>query len=276
MHPTALFVLAVLVASVAEAQNVVVTGRLVDGHGAPIPLAEVKVHRTRVATNDSGQFAARVDVGKVTIEVKRLGFMPSKLTVQVRRDTAIEIIMLPSPGRLQTVTVTETSLAGLTRLGFYDRQEQAKRGLLNGSFITPDDITKRNPSAISQMLGNIQGVSLQNSAGRSIPTAHDGACAMTIYLDGAQVNNTKGQQGKMSALIEWERANPIGEEGPEGGKIADYGGIDLLTSAQQILAIEVYPRMGSAPIRYQSLTNNCGIILLWTKDGSERESRRRR
>jgi hypothetical protein len=277
MHPTATIVLAVLVSSVAQAQDVLLSGRLVDGHSAPIALAEVKVNRTRVATNDSGRFAVRIDAGKVNIEVKRLGFMQARHSMQVRRDTTIEIVMLPSPGRLQTVTVTETSLAGLTRLGFYDRQEQVKRGFLNGTFITPDDVTKRNPSAVSQMLGNVQGVSLQNSAGRLIPTAHDGQCAMTIYLDGAQINNTKGQQGKMSALIEMERDNQIDPElGPTGGRIADYGGIDLVMSAHQLLAIEVYPRAGSAPLKYQSLSNNCGIILLWTKDGSARESRRSR
>jgi hypothetical protein len=276
MQPKALAVLAVLAASVAEAQNVVVTGRLVDGHGAPISLAEVKIGRTRVPTNDSGQFIGSVEVGKVRIEAKRLGFLQSKLELRLTRDTAIEIVMLPSPGRLAAVTVTETSLAGLTRLGFYDRQEQAKRGFLNGTFITPDDITKRNPSAVSQMLGNVQGVSLQTSAGRLIPTAHDGLCAMTIFLDGAQINNTKGQQGKMSAYIEFQRDNPLNDPStPPQGRMADYGGIDLVMSANQLLAIEVYPRAGSAPLKYQSLTNNCGIILLWTKDGSARESRRR-
>lgn len=266
--------LVLCVASGAGAQQVMITGRLVDGHGAPVALAEVKVNRTRVVTNDSGLFSTRVDGGKVSLEAKRLGFMQTKLTIQARRDTTIEIVMLPSAGRLQTVTVTETSLAGLTRLGFYDRQEQVKRGFLNGTFITPEDITKRNPSAVSQMFGNVQGVSLQNSAGRLIPTAHDGQCAMTIYLDGAQINNTKGQQGKMSALIEMERDNPSTVDGPQAGRIADYGGIDLVMSAHQLLAIEVYPRSGSAPLKYQSISNNCGIILLWTKDGAGREARR--
>jgi hypothetical protein len=275
MQPTALVVLSVLVASVSEAQNVLVTGRLIDGHGAGIALAEVKVNRTRVATNDFGQFAVRIDAGKVNIEVKRLGYMQSKMALRLMRDTTIEIVMLPNPGQLRTVTVTERAVTGLTRLGFFDRQEQAKRGFLNGTFITPEDITKRNPSAVSQMLGNVQGVSLQNSAGRLIPTAHDGMCAMTIFLDGAQINNSKGQQGKMSAFIEMERDNPSHVDGPQAGRIADYGGIDLVMSAQQLLGIEVYPRAGSAPLKYQSLTNNCGMILLWTKDGSEREARRR-
>ncbi len=56
---------------------------------------------------------------------------------------------------------------------------------------------------------------------------------------------------------------------------SDHGGIDLVMSAHQLAALEIYPRLTSAPLRYQSLSNNCGVILLWTKDGADREARRR-
>jgi hypothetical protein len=256
----------------ANAQEVVVTGRLVDGHGAGIALAEVKVNRTRVATNDSGQFAVRIDVGKVNIEAKRLGFMQSKLSLQVRRDTAIEIVMLPSPGQLKAVTVTERARTGLEALGFYDRMEQQKRGLLNGTFITPEDVARRNPSAISQMMGNVQGVALRTSAGRMIPVGPDGTCVMTMFLDGVMVSNTKGQGAVMQEMAEMMQKAATGV--PDG-RMADYGGIDLVMSAHQLAAMEIYPRISSAPVKYQPLAGSCGVILIWSKDGSEREARRR-
>lgn len=263
----------ILLAAGLGAQDIVVNGRLVDGHGAPIPLAEVKVNRARVATNDSGQFAVRIEPGKVNIEAKRLGFMQSTLAMRLTRDTTIEIVMLPSAGQLKAVVITERARTGLERLGFYDRQEQAKRGLLNGTFITPEDVAKRNPSAISQMLGNVQGLTLQNSAGRQIPVGGDGSCVMTIFLDGAQTNNTRGTESAIAALQNMERVNGTAD-GPMG-RGSDHGGIDLVMSAHQLAAIEVYPRLSSAPIKYQPLSNNCGVILLWTKDGASREAGRK-
>lgn len=275
MQRSLMVLAATLCPAVAAAQEVTLGGRLVDGHGAPIPLAEVKVNRTRVATNDSGRFSVRVDAGKVNVEAKRLGFMQARLSVHVRRDTAIELVMLPSAGQLKAVTITERARTGLERLGFYDRQDQAKRGLLNGTFVTPEDVEKRNPSAISQMLGNVQGITLKSSAGRQIPTGPDGSCVMTIFLDGTQVNNTKGQQSARGAMMEMEAktaAEVAGRE--EGGRSFDYGGIDLVSSAHNLAAIEIYPRVTSAPMKYQPLANNCGVILVWTRDGASREARR--
>jgi hypothetical protein len=200
--------------------------------------------------------------------------MQSKLSMQVRRDTAIEIVMLPSPGQLKAVTVTERARTGLENFGFYERMEQQKRGLVNGTFITPEDVARRNPSAISQMMGNVQGVSLMTSAGRMIPVGPDGTCVMTMFLDGVMVNNTKGQGAVMQEMAEMMQKS--GSSAPPDGRMADYGGIDLVMAAHQLAAMEIYPRISSAPIKYQPLAGSCGVILIWSRDGSEREARRRR
>jgi hypothetical protein len=36
---------------------------------------------------------------------------------------------------------------------------------------------------------------------------------------------------------------------------------------EEILAIEVYANLFSAPLQYQRLNSGCGVILVWTKRG---------
>jgi len=42
---------------------------------------------------------------------------------------------------------------------------------------------------------------------------------------------------------------------------------------EEILAIEIYANLFSAPMQYQRLNSGCGVILVWTKRGSPNRKR---
>jgi hypothetical protein len=44
--------------------------------------------------------------------------------------------------------------------------------------------------------------------------------------------------------------------------------LTLLPSPHELAGIELYTGPATLPVRYNSLDARCGLILIWTKDGS--------
>ena len=128
--------------------------------------------------------------------------------------------------------------------GFYDRWEQAQKGALSGTFIGPEEIEFRHPSKVTRMLQGLNGVRLicDPHGDCAVQASHPGAihigdgCPMAIALDGQQL------YGQVN--------------------------IDQMINANDVMAIEVYPRGGNTPISLQLNDTKCGLVAFWT--GSRR------
>jgi outer membrane receptor protein involved in Fe transport len=101
--------LAVPVAAPAQTADTL-TGHVNDQSGRPVPLATVEVSelgRSTLTTSD-GAFRLIVPPGRYTLVIRRGGFAPTVRDVVVAGPVAVEEALVPSPFRLEPVTVTAT------------------------------------------------------------------------------------------------------------------------------------------------------------------------
>lgn len=263
--------------AVAQERPIPLSGVIRDTAGRPVAYAWVNAPSVRAsaATNVSGEFRLLFKrPGEYLIEARRIGYEPGQSLVRVTpdREPVVEIVLREISRRLDAITIRETAPnAVLARNGFYSRMLDARNGILDGEFVTPEELELRRPQKVTQILDGMRGVRLRYSTARgsavAMPFSSRGGCAMTIYLDGARFQTTAfdamngGGRGQLSGL------RPGGGQ-VSGGRVAGpEGGLDGAISASHITAVEVYPSGTFAPAQFQLLNGTCGIIALWTKSG---------
>lgn len=255
-------------ASASAAQTVV--GTVLDGEtGDPIPSAAVMILnpdttvRHVVLTNAEGRFSIRASAGEYLLRVDRMGYASvwsQRLPLQ-SSDRADFLIRLP-PEPVELAEVGSYSDRGwdravLRRLdphGFYERRSAGW-----GRFLTPQEIDRRKPTQIADLLSAmpglraypgprgsiIQGVSrAPRSTGVGRGSSASFGCLPTIYVNGA-------------------RLPPLG---------ADMN-LEQFVMTRWIRGVEYYRDAISAPLRFQPAPINrateCGILVLWTYVGPE-------
>ncbi|HET6762032.1 MAG TPA: carboxypeptidase regulatory-like domain-containing protein, partial [Longimicrobiaceae bacterium] len=163
--------------------------------------------------------------------------------------------------RLSTVSVVARS-PHLREVGFYDRQRMG-----NGVFLGDSVLAANRTSRLSDLMRQVRGVRVvqyypppfyEGPARPDRPTAapppetrfvasrnnialdtNVSPCFMTVYMDGVKIqSNTRLSQGGANEGV-------------------------ILAS---IIAIEVYPSGAQTPPRYSDGGNECGTILLWSRD----------
>lgn len=204
----------------------------------------------RTITNAVGEWRLSVptNVG-FEINVRRIGFLPTKVRVEPGADTTIKITIQQLAVLLTPQVVrAQQQVRTLELRGFYERMLEHQRGALVGVFILPEEIEMRNPQRVSQLLEARQGVQVRRvGACNIIATCYrvmgQGGCAATVFLDGQRLNNLADASGNAGA------APPV----------------DELIPVSSVSAVEVYPRGALAPPKYQALGGTCAIVLIWTK-----------
>ncbi len=204
---------------------------VVDSHLAPVPYALVSVANGSPRAADS---LGRVRLGtndelEVPARVQRIGFTP--FSGVLTRESATEpfVVQLASlHPTLATVRTVAPRNTMLSRTGFYDRMDRVRNGAMVGDFLTPEELELRLHGPVSAALQGSRYVRVRGGAllGR-------GDCRMQILLDGRRV----------------EGSNP-----------------DKHVSANEVMAIEVYPSTANAPGELIPLTaqGSCGIVAIWT------------
>lgn len=233
----------------------------VTGPGAQaVAYANVGVNGIRRIADDSGRLAIEIaPPQRMVLDVRRIGFRPRQVEVEASGDSTLAIELEPSIQQLAGTTVTAAQpRKSLELSGFYRRIQDREKGINIGHFITEEDIERRRPHRITQMLEAIPGVRVlrrqSNNIGEqtSCLSQHDANCwvpagrldcPMTVYVDGRRVNrlNVRGA------------ANSYAH------------GIDHLAQTNHVAGIEVYSTANRAPPEYQMLSGTCGVILIWTK-----------
>jgi hypothetical protein len=231
-----------LFAGIATAQRTVapksvLVGSVADTSGRPIPYATVFVDdgRETAISSDSGVFRLPLmTAGPRSFGVRRVGYQPAFFELTMPADTTVQlsIKLIPVVQLLKEVTVEEKlQHMYLARTGFYERM---KAGW--GTYLLPEQIDRRHPFDITDMLRGVNGVDVQSSQGNTFALGRYGGrfCVLSVYLDGVPFRL-----------------------GPEGLRAID---------PSFIRAIEVYPRASSAPMRFQRAGGGgCGSLVLWTK-----------
>ena len=188
-------------------------------------------------TDEEGRFIIP-DVRPIldTVQIRYLGLPPTKTTVQLESGRLTDAVFLLSQNVLEVAELKveiRRTMSGKMR-GF---EERRRKGF--GYFITPEQIERRQPQRSSDILRGIPGVTV----GGSQPTGPapvyfsrggSGRCEPKIYLDGQPM-------ARMA--------------------------FDDIT-AMDLMAIEVYK--GATQMPAQWATGSCGLLVVWTKDGSTR------
>lgn len=174
--------------------------------------------------------------GTDTIEVRFIGYEPSRTEVELAPDETSRITLLLSQTVVRVadlvVEVRQTRKAQKLQ-GFIERMEKGF-----GTFFTPRDIRTRNPRLTSDLMRGIPGVRVGRiEHGRAPVSFARGSlpgCRPAIYLDGVH----------------------------QAGLDVD----DI--PAEDLGAVEVYKGITDTPMEFMR-TNDCGAIVIWTPDGPD-------
>ncbi|HXT16839.1 MAG TPA: TonB-dependent receptor [Gemmatimonadaceae bacterium] len=189
-------------------------------------------------TNEAGAY--RLDglaAGRVLLTARHFGFAPETIAVVVQAGGVVvgDFEMRPAVALLDTEHVAADPMRG--KMGSFNRRRA--RGV--GSFITRDQIEKRQAASVSELLRTLPGIGvIQMRAGdpqpvhmqRSRNTTARGDCSVRIYVDGEPYPN---------------------------GNVDDF---DPLT----LEGVEVYRSASEIPADFRTSDATCGVIALWTRD----------
>jgi hypothetical protein len=224
----------------AFAQSVgAIRGTIKDSAGVPVPGVEVVLLQIRSAVySDSlGIFRfANIPSGKRQLHFRRLGFSPKSIDADITDGTtlALAVVLEPYATEIEGMTVEEATRRRQVLGDFYDR---SSRGF--GHFVTREQIEKRNPMNLSDMMRMIPGARLVPLRGGSQATLRfsraQGArdCPPQYWVDGVKAWNLN---------------------------------IDDIVP-QDVEGIEVYSGASTVPPQFNTRegTTICGVVLIWTR-----------
>jgi hypothetical protein len=219
------------------------TGRVADAFGAAIGKAEIIVTNTafRAETGTDGRFElAGLPAGSIEVIVRRLGFAPAKIPLELGDGELRDIRVLLSPMVTQLDSVSVTADAPAVEKAFGGFEMRKARGF--GTFITREQIEKKNPRVTSELFRTVAGVKLLRENGTpTVVSTRLGAlayCPVRYFIDGASY--------------------PL------------YGqSIDTMIQVADIGAIEVYPGGATVPPQFGGRESACGVIAIWTRQGTK-------
>ena len=241
--------LAIVVATAVSAQGP--TG--LSGHirnaadSTPVRDAWVEVVNGPRTTSDSaGAFQFRsMKNGRYELRVRRLGFRSFARYVEVKADKPAFIVvdLVPLPQHLTVIEIEGRRVTVPYRME--DVYRRAASGF--GHLITPEEIERRKPFYVRELLNGLPGISVDNYKVRfrrcGDPVGNDSsvnleATKVQVYIDGRRVTR-------------FDR----------GGTNVDMA-LDMVP-VSSIVAIEVY--VGVAQIPAEFSVDACAAIAIWTK-----------
>jgi len=253
----------VLVARPAAAQ--VLAGTVTDSaSGAPIVGARLLLLDSAgtaikaLTISSNGQFTFDIPhLGQYRLLISRIGYpiTLSKPFAFASQFTARVSLSLPSnPITLDTVAVVakeiERRLPYLADAGFYRRRQEGF-----GHFLTRDEIDKRDPLILTDLLHGMSGVRVTCGGQQGGPRGPGPHCTVTM-----RAANTMFFRGKCnpSVVLDGALLQPGGTGG--GGLL-----LDDLVNPFNIEALEVYPGPEGVPVQYSGYLSPCGAILVWSR-----------
>jgi hypothetical protein len=205
------------------------TGTVRGAGGEPLRDAQVSVLDAvgMAHTDSAGHFTlSNLPAGTQLVEARRIGYVLGQLPVELRSGRSVE----------QEITllkfVSLDSIRVVAQRNRYREYETRARRSGAGRFLSQDDIQKRNPIEVSDIVRMLPGFRIVGSgldarvvSSRGQISLRQGECTANVVIDGMQHQD-----------------------------------INLLPPTD-VAALEVY-NGPSAPMQYDSA---CGVIVIWTK-----------
>jgi hypothetical protein len=228
-----------------------VVGRVLDAEsGDPIGTVEVRLvgegeSLVRLSDGEGAFLFPRVQPGTYEVVLMHLAYGTQADTIEVRRGELLSyearLVMEPIELAPLAVTVQRRAVSPML-LGFYERMSMD----MGGHFITREDIKRRQPHRISQMIGEAPGTRVRCPGGgcyvvfARYERDPRGACRPAVYVDRMYMG---------------------------GGRNAPPAGVDEFVIPTEVEAVEVYDGPGSLPAAFGGSGSGCGAIVIWTRRG---------
>ncbi len=223
-----------------------VLGVLKTRDGAIIPSGTVLALGTnaRVQADPQGRFTLTdIPAGSRILEARTIGFRPTRLQLSVPAGgmQRVEITFGDSVQTLDPITVTAGTY--LETIGFERRRKSSE-----GHFLDEQDIVRTAATRFEEILRGVPGVrlhpqgmgyvvELQRGQGQIFNPRFRNYCPPSYFIDGGYFPLPPNETRTLPMV------------------------------PGEILAIEVYANMFSAPLQFQRRDGACGVILIWTKRG---------
>jgi hypothetical protein len=228
---------------IAETGTAVVRGVVRGNDDRAVAEAQVLVLGLSAGTrtSETGAFElGGLPAGTHTVEVRGIGYARARALVDLHPERPATLNLT-----LNRVAVTLPEIAvNAEEVGTeFDQRRRFAGGA--GSFLTEDDIQRRNPLRTEDLFRVIPGFTVVPSGGfdqRIVSTRGPsgmGQCSPDVFLDGARITLDPAMGGGLPV-------NP-----------------------QEIYGIEAYSSDAFVPAQYQS-RGGCGVVIIWTKRGRAR------
>jgi hypothetical protein len=250
--------LAMAAAVPGQSASRVIRGMVIDVRDQPIPAVAVVASGGAAAiTDDSGRFRLEIPHrDKVVFDVRRLGYMPSRVGLVPGGDTTLSVLLLPSAQPLPAMNVTGRDGRALSLIGFEQRMLERQRGAGTGHFITAKEIDGMAATRASQVVEATPSILVRRTRDRfgssnnftiyGKGVGRSGECPATVYLDGIRLNGAGRVVGTRDAVS-----------------------IDDYVTPNEIAGVEIYARGALAPVQFQPASDAsallCAIVVFWTK-----------
>ncbi len=223
-----------------------VNGTVKDSLGIPVEGAQIGVVGAPLVgeSDESGRFIlAKATAGPMTIHVRRLGFRPDSVKVNILAGQSVSVDIVVARLAIDLRPVVIVGRRNLTgrMAGFYDRQ---LRGA--GHFITRSEIEKRNPVNTTDMFRMIPGARVESRGFRSQIRFRGARCAPLTWLDGTPL---------YAGEFDLDSIDPRSLEG-----------------------VEVYSGPAGVPAEFQgdrNISSSCGTVILWSRQGELRPKKKK-
>lgn len=222
--------------------NARIVGTVRAPDGQPLQGARVVVWGTGVegVSGANGAFSlGGLPSGTYSLEVRAIGFTPKKVIVDLsaKRPQQLALRLDSRVTALSSVQVRERA----TSKSFSEFEERMKRGSGFGRFITEEDILRRNPLQMSEVLRVTPGIQVVPRGGGLNGNAilGRGGCQPTVFVDG-----TRAIDGAVD--------------------------LDDIVRPQDVAGVEVYGGSAGVPPQFMMGSGGCGVVAIWTKRGGPR------
>jgi hypothetical protein len=219
----------------SRAANAILTGRVLDPAGTPLPRARVSVDSAFALSDPDGRFALRnLRSGTRSVIIRRLGYDPKEVIVALRARAPTEVTVKLSEfvPVLDTVRVRAVALdIGLQRLGFAQRKAAG-----TGYYLTPQQVAERGASRLLDLLVEAPMLRRTAEGGRTIITGRPHG-----------INLFQGCVAYFVDGVQWR-----GE------------GVEDFIYPTEVAAIEVYSS-NFVPSQFAHGFEPCETVVIWTK-----------
>ena len=272
------FAIGLALPGVAAAQGAaVLTGRITDTAGAPIPGAGVRVPQLeRSASADSaGRYRLEgLPTGRFTVIAEARAFAGRRIELTMPASGTVEQEFSLAPNAHVLANI-EVRARARRRLELRLHEFEQRRTRAAGRFLGPDDLVRFSGRPLSDALKTIMaGARFQrNAVGELIlvssrqlnpfasrNSANVKPCGIQVWQDGALLSDPNLSVEIM--LPPTTNPRPSYSTARIGAD-HDYDISSLLTN--DYAAVEYYPDLASTPPGFRTGTPSCGALVLWSR-----------